>query len=342
VDVAATTGMGMTRALAALVLTAGLAAPVAAQDSYLLVVVGLGGDPALAEEFHQWATTLVSAAQDKYGLPSSHVVYLGEKPEVDPARIAGRSTREAIEAAFARLAEEARPGDRVFIVLFGHGSESNGEARFNLPGPDLTAGDFAKMLEGLRAQSVVFVDTTSASGPFVPVLSGRDRTIVTATKTGGERNATRFGGFFVEALAGAEADLDKDGRVSILEAFTYARRKVVETYEQAGNLLSEHAVLDDNGDGKGSDTPDPLAGDGALARTMFVTAAAAEAAALPADPALRALYEEKKALEDRIAALRTSKETMAPQEYTQKLEPLLVELARKTREIREREKKKEA
>jgi hypothetical protein len=340
--VAATAGVGMTRTLAALALALSVAAPGAAQDSYLLVIVGLGGDPALSAEFHQWATTLVAAARDRYGLPPSHVVYLGEKPEVDPTVIDGRSTREGVEAAVGRLASEARPGDRIFIVLFGHGSESNGEARFNLPGPDLTAADFAKMLDRLGAQSVVFVDTSSASGPFVPALSGRDRTIVTATKTGGEKNATRFGGFFVEALAGGDADLDKDGRVSILEAFTYARRRVVETYEKAGNLLSEHAVLDDNGDGKGSDTPDPLDGDGALARTMFVTATAAAPAAPPADPALRALYEEKKALEDRIAALRTSKDTMAPEEYEQKLEPLLVELARKTREIRELERKKGA
>ena len=147
------------------------------------------------------------------------------------------------------------------------------------------------------------MNTASASGAFVGALSGRDRTIVTATATGGERNAPRFGGFFVEALAGADAaaDLDKDGRVSILEAFEYAKRRVAEAYQKAGNLLAEHAMLDDNGDGKGSLEPDPLAGDGALARTMVLTAPAAAATAAPADPALAALYAEQRALEDRIA-----------------------------------------
>ncbi len=334
--------MGVRRALAAGVLAVLIAAPAAAQESRLLVVVGLGGDPGMAKTFHAWAATLVDAAKATYGLPASDVVYLDETPARDPARITGRSTRENVEAAVKRIAAASAPGDRVFIVLIGHGSDTEGQPRFNLPGPDMTAADFARLLDALAAQAVALVDTTSASGPFVETLSGRDRTIVTATATGGERNAPRFGGFFVEALAGAgdEADLDKDGRVSILEAFGYAKRKVAEAYQQAGNLLAEHAMLDDNGDRKGSLEPDPLAGDGALARTMFLTAPAAAAPAASADPALAALYAEQKALEDRIAKLRALKGGMPDEEYRRQLEPLLLDLARKTREIREMERKK--
>ncbi len=313
-----------------------------AQTSYLLVIAGLGGEPAVSERFHEWAVKLVEAARRQGGLAADQIVYLGEDPARDPARIAGRSTREAIDAAVARLAARARPGDRVFIVLIGHGSTDRGESRFNLPGPDLTARDFARLLERLAAQTVVFVNTASASGGFVPALSGPDRIVVTATKTEGERNQTRFAEFFADAFTDAAGDLDKDGRVSLLEAFGYARRRVEEAYKQDGQILTEHAVLDDDGDGKGSEAPGGPTGDGRLARTVFLEAGPpgrpADLEAV-ADPVLQALYREQQALEARIAALRAAKGRMEASQYEAELERLLVELARKSREIREREKK---
>jgi len=124
-----------------------------------------------------------------------------------------------------------------------------------------------------KAQRVAFVNTASASGGFVPALAGRDRVVITATKTDGERNQTRFGEFFVRALTGEDADLDKDSRVSLLEAFLWARRRVVESYEKQGQILTEHAVLDDDGNGKGSDTPGQPGTDGAVARTVFLAPA---------------------------------------------------------------------
>ena len=73
-------------------------------------------------------------------------------------------------------------------------------------------------------------------GAFVS-LAGPGRIIVTATKTGGERNETRFPAFFVEAFGDEAADRDRNGRVSALEAFDYAPR-VVASYEQGGHILT--------------------------------------------------------------------------------------------------------
>lgn len=317
-------------------------APAEAQNSHLLVIVGLAGDRENGDMFHHWAVTLADTARDRYGLPDESILYLGDDPSRDAKRIDGRATREGVGAAIERLAAQARPGDRVFIVLMGHGTAAAGESRFNLPGPDLSAKDFARLLDKLGAQLVTFVNTASSSGSFVAVLSGRDRAVMTATKTDGERNQTRFGGFFVEALAAGDGDLDKDGRVSMFEAFTYARRRVVESYEKEGQLLTEHAVLDDDGDGKGSEAPGQPGTDGVLARTLFMASDAGSRAALEAsaDPALRALYEERRAIESRIAALKTSKDRTDPARYEQDLEQLLVELAKKSRAIREKETKK--
>jgi hypothetical protein len=229
----------------------------------------------------------------------------------------------------------------VLIVLVGHGASATGAARFNLPGPDLTAADFAKLLDRLAAQSVVFANTASASGAFVEALSRKGRTVVAATKTEGEKNQTRFGEYFVAAFAeaSADADTDKDGRVSVLEAFLWARARTADSYSREGQLLTEHAVLDDNGDGEGADAPGQPGGDGAVARTLFLSSASsASPAADEADPEVRALVERRDGLEAKIAALKAAKGDTDPAAYARDLEQLLIELARVSRAVREKHK----
>ena len=316
---------------------------VAAQETHLLVVTGLGGDPDYTEQFHGWAMTLVDAATTRYEIPTENITYLGEDPTLSPDVIQDRSTKENIEAAFQAIADRASPRDHVVVVLFGHGSFTD-EARINLPRRDLSAGEFAVLLDEFKSQQVTFVNTTSASGPFVEELSASGRTIMTATKTGRERNAAVFGGYFVEAFADGEeeADQNKDQRVSMLEAFVYARARVVQSYEAEGLLATEHALLDDNGDGEGSDEPDPLAGDatdGMVARTMFFTSGVGLRAAMafPDDPELQALYEERQQLETRVDELRRLRGGADPEQYRQELETLMIDLALKSREIRQLE-----
>lgn len=332
--------------LAAAVALASLARPAGAQQTHLLIIAGLGGEPAYTEQFHRWAATLIEAARTTYEVAEEHITYLAESTDLDPVLIDGRSTKEGVEAAVTAIAERAGATDQVLIVLFGHGSSSGADdARISLPGPDVSAADFAALLEAFRSQHVTFVNTASASGGFLPALSGARRTVMTATKTGGERNETIFGGFFVEAFAdgAGEADENKDGRVSMLEAFNYARTQVAKSYENDGKLLTEHAVLDDNADRKGTAEPDPIANDGALARSLFVVGGAARAARpLPDDPALRALYEERQALEERIDALKLLKGGTDPEQYEKELETLLVEMALKSRQIRDLEAAKDA
>jgi hypothetical protein len=307
--------------------------------SHVLVVVGLGGDLENAKLFHQWASTIVDAARDRYGLPAESVVYLGEDPARDPKRIRGQSTRDGIAAAVDGLARRVRPGDAVFVVLIGHGASATGGARFNLPGPDFSAAEFARLLGRFAAQTVAFVNTASSSGGFVSALSGKNRVVITATASDGERNQTRFGEFFAEAFTADGADGDKDGRVSVLEAFNWARTRVADSYKRDGQLLTEHAMLDDNGDGKGAATPGQPGTDGALARTLFVSSGAdGRAVADQADPELRALVARRDAIEARIAALKAAKDDTDPKKYEADLEQMLIELARVNRSIREKQK----
>jgi len=319
--------MKATAAVLGLVLLFPLAAR--AQDTHVLIVTGVGGDEEHTAQFHKWASAMVDVATQKGGVPDANVTFLSEKPDLDATRIKGRSTRENVQKALTDIAMRAQAADEVFIMLIGHGSFDGKVAAFNLPGPDLSADDYAHLLSKILAQRIIFVNTASSSGAFLMPLAGPGRTIVTATKTGGERNEPRFPQYFVEAFQNNVADTDRNGRVSIAEAFEYAKNKVADAYQKEGHILTEHAALDDGREGK-------------FAATLFIEsekARASETAGI-ADPVLRGLVEEQRKLENDIAALRLRKDSMDPAQYEQQLEKLATELALKTRAVREREGKK--
>jgi len=315
------------------------AAPVAAQEVHLAVIVGLAGEPEHRELFQRWAATLVDTASGRMGVPRDHIVYLAEQPDQDTKRATGKSTKQEVQAAFARLAKAAKEDDVVFVVLIGHGTFDGKVAKFNLPGPDMTPADFAPLLKSLRSKHIVFINTASASGPFLAELSGPGRTIVTATRTGAERFSTLFGGQFIDALTSDAADADKNRRISVLEAFTAARIGVARAYEQQGIMLTEHPLLDDSGDKEGSPDPKPDGKNGRVA-SILALGTTASAEPLPDDPKLRALYEERRALERRVEGLKLLKTGMEPAKYAAELEKLLIELATKSKEIKDLEGKK--
>ena len=310
-------------------------APAGAQ-TYLVIVSGIGGEPVYQERFLVWASALADAARDRLGIANDHITVLGEQPERNP-RIRDRSTRANVEAVFTDLASRVEPAARIVIVLIGHGSAVGGDARINLPGPDMRAEDYAALLAGFPTQEIVLVNLASASGDWIAPLSGDRRVVVTATRSGTERDESLFGGYFVAALTAEDADTDKDGRVSILEAFEYAKAEVARVYERQNRLLSEHALLDDDGDGHGSHEIDPATGDGARSRSVFLAAdSARQARPGTDDPELIALYAERERLEGAVAGLRARKDSMDPTAYEAELEGLLLALARTNRDIRTR------
>jgi hypothetical protein len=303
--------------------------------TFLLIVVGLTGDAEHAKTFQAWGNTLAQASA-RLGVPPERMVYLAEKAAEGGVPTSGRSTREEIAKALTGFAAEAGPEDLVLITLIGHGTFDGRTPKFNLPGPDMGPADFNALLGKLKTKQLVFVNTTSASGPFVAELSGPGRTIVTATRNGAETFATLFGGFFVDALTSEAADADKNKRISILEAFQFAKAETARAYEREGLLATEHALLDDNGDKEGIQDPSPTAADGKVAAVLSLGVAGDDG--LPDDPKLRALHLERRDLERRVEALRLLKDSMEPARYTSELEQLVTAIALKTREIRAAEK----
>lgn len=290
------------------------AARAEAQQTHVLVVTGVPGDEEHANKFRQWAATFVEAAKTKESIPASNITLLTDRG----------ATRANVEKAFADIAARAKPGDGVFVLLIGHGSFDGRVAAFNLMGPDLNADDYARLLNAFTAQRVVFVNTTSASGAFLKPLAAPGRVIVTATKTGGERNDTDFPEYFVAAFADDAADRDRNGHVSVAEAFEFAKTKVAQAFQQKGLLLTEHATLEDGGDGR-------------LASAIFLGTGASRTALQvdTSDPAMKALVDQRDALEQQIAGLRLRKPSMPEAAYDAEMEKLLTALALKTRDIRD-------
>jgi hypothetical protein len=302
--------------------------------THAVIVVGLGGSEEFRQSFQLEASTIYDALVNLHGLPLEDVTYLGEKIDLDPDRISAQSTRANVLQHLGELAQRAGPMDRLLVVMIGHGTSGGGEVQFNLPGPDLTPSDLLDGLSAFPTQTLALVHTGSASGGFVAPLSGPNRILLAATRTERQLNATEFGQFFAAALAGEGADLDKDDRVSLLEAYLFTRREVERFYENENELLTETAVLDDNGDGELSHDAGLAGPDGPLASTFHLGGLSGTAGQVPDDPELARLYEERAEIQGRIDELRVLRGSMDDDAYLDALEPLLVELALKNREIR--------
>lgn len=303
-------------------------------QTHVVIVTGASGESKYAASFHATASALVDALVTKHGVADDDVTYLAEDPARDAKRIDGKSSKAQLAQTIAQVASRVRAGERVVLILIGHGSHAGAESRFNLPGPDLTAAEMSAMLAPLRSVQVAIVNAASASGDFLPVLSGKNRVVITATKSSYERNETLFPRYFVAAFTTPGADTDKDERISLLEAFTYAKREVARAYETDNRLPTEHALLDDDGDKRGSAEPDPRAGDGSLAR-RFIVGGEGAAAIAANGPASSELVTRRTRLEAQIDSLRRRKDAMAADAYERELERLLVELAQVSQAIRE-------
>jgi len=302
---------------------------------HVLIIAGKGGQPNFTEKYAQFARQLHDVLTAKHGFASSQVTVLAESSARLPFA-AAPCTAENVRAAFERLAGALQPNDLVAVILFGHGAYDGDWAKFNLEGPDLRDLDWAQMLDRLPAQRQIFINTSAASGPFIEKLSKPTRVVITATRSGEEKYATAFPEYFVEAfLKPEEADLDKNSSISLLEAFDFSRDRVVRFYESANRLRPEHPLLDDNGDGSGSETPIANSGDGQLASRTFLAASAGSSAPTPTVESNNPLAKEKARLLAEIENLKARKNDLPAAEYNRKIEELFIRLAKLNRQIKE-------
>ncbi|MFN9602997.1 MAG: hypothetical protein ACK6A7_06080 [Planctomycetota bacterium] len=288
-------------------------------DRRMGVVLGAAGEELYGEAFRSWGSRWREAAKN-----FQFTLFDGTR---DEATDSVHSQRDAILTWIAQADSKEREH---WLILIGHGTHDAKATRFNLKGPDLSTTELGKALEGRPGKWVIIV-CSSASAPFLKALAGPDRVVITATKSGSEDNYSRFGDFVSQSLEDPQVDMDHDRNVSVLELFLAASRRVEKYYSEQGLLATEQALIDDNGDGRG--TP------AAFYRGVRAVKAPAEGSSLVGDDAARyflasneheiAIEDQKKIveIEDAIESLRKRKGDMDVDAYYGELEILLLQLA---------------
>lgn len=261
-------------------------------DTRALVVAGLGG----SEEFEIAFQRQAKHAADALRAVAGDVTLL----------LGDMVSEQRLGEEIAELGSRATPSDTVLLLLIGHGTFDDRDYRFNVPGPDVTGGELSQWLDALHVERQLVVVATSASGALQARLARPQRTVMTATKSGAENNASVFAGHFVAALAAAEADLDKDGYVSATEAFGYAENQVAAHYARSRQMASEH----------------PLS----RGPTATVRLARLDEGAV-FEPESRAASRRVAELEAAVDALRADKANRDSDSYYAELQRLLLDLA---------------
>jgi len=298
-----------------------------ADTRWAVIISGASGGEKYAGQMRDWREGLRSAMVDRYGFKAEHVRLL-----VDESVTTGeKGSADNVRKIFTEIKKAGTKDDFVLVVLLGHGTYDGEVAKFNLVGPDLTAKDWTDLLAGIQGRLAV-VNTTEASFPFLESLTAKGRVVITATDSAAQKYATVFPEYFVKAIREASTDLDKNGRTSLFEVFVAASAAVKQHYEQNGQLATERAVLDDNGDGKGREAT-AEGPDGGVARMSYLDA---ESAAESANPVIAALAKRRRTLEMQAEEHKQLKGVMPDAAWNATFEKLMLELAQVSAEIRKK------
>ena len=320
-------GLRVLRVFVVSLVVATVPASAFAGDRYALLVSGASGGLDFATRFKLWRSSIASVLRVRFGYADDHLVELAEH-EQGAIR---KATRDNVRAVLGDLRRKVAKDDVLLIMLIGHGTATDADdAKFNLVGPDLTAGEWADLLRPIAGR-VIFIDAASGSYPFLQKLAKPGRVVVTAADALGQQTETVFPEFLLSALIAVEADSDKNGKISIWEAFFYASRQVRDWFEQQGQLPSERPLLDDTGNGIGREAGAP-GSDGALAQATYIDVDRQAEGAGSGESA--AILKRRAELEAQMEQLRSRKADMPPDQYDAALEKLLLELAQIDRQLR--------
>lgn len=269
----------------------------AAAASTVVIVEGLGGNERYATEFAEQVDAIATAART-----------LSPRPTIQQFR-ADSVSRDAVIDYFTGLSDTMSDDDQLTVYLIGHGSYDDHEYKFNIAGPDLTDADVLAALQGVPSINQVIVDTSSASGAAAELWQSDTRVVITATRSGVERHATRFGMRFAASLANPAADLDKNHIVTAQEAFDFADRSVRDYFDANGQLATEHARI---------------SGDRAA---RFSLARLSVARPTADDARLRELIATRDAISARIEDLRLARDDLPADDYQRELLGVMLQLA---------------
>lgn len=288
--------------------------------TFYVTVAGLGGEPDYEQRFQSQAQEIDKLLHGSSGDAKITTLY------------GSQAAKANVQNALAQVARQAKPDDAFVLMLIGHGTFDGYDYKMNLPGPDISGVELASLLDRIPCTRQLVVNMTSASGGSRASLEKANRVVITATKSGTEKNATVFARFWVEALRDPSADTDKNETVSALEAFNYASNKTAEFYDTQKRLATEHPTLEDTGQGDGERKPSPENGEG-LKAAQFSLLRIGTAQIAANTPEKKALLEKRDQLEAEIDKLKYEKAALPADEYKKQLQDLLIQLAKTQAEL---------
>jgi hypothetical protein len=271
--------------------------------THVVIIAGQPGEAEYEKRFREQAAAVSGAARKLVADGAAVSVLEGAKAQ-----------KESVRAEFRRLAGEVMPEDQFMVVLIGHGSFDGEEYKFNIPGRDMTAGELLEQFDLVRARQQLIVNATSASGATLERWRRDGRVIITATKNAGERTATRFMQYWVDAVSSPAADTNKDDLVTAAEAYAFANRRVAESYKADVAMATEHARMEGTG-------PERF------------QVARLGGSRLVSDPAVTALMAQRARIEQDLDSVKQRRTALAPDAYYDQLETVLVQLAALQKEI---------
>jgi len=288
--------------------------------TFYVTVAGLGGEPDYEQRFASQAQEIDKLLHASNGDAKITTLY------------GAQATKANLQNTLGQIARDAKSNDAFVLMLIGHGSFDGYDYKMNLPGPDLSGVELGALLDRIPCTRQLLVNMTSASGGSRASLEKPNRVVITATKSGNEKNATVFARFWVEALRDPAADTDKNETVSALEAFIYAETKTAQFYETQKRLATEHPILEDTGQGDGERKPSPENGEGLKAAQFALLRIGASQVAANT-PEKKALLEKRDQLEEQIDKLKYEKAAMPADQYKKQLQDLLLQLAKTQAEL---------
>ncbi len=259
---------------------------------FAVILAGKSKNSQDAGWFWDSSTWLYRNLIGKYGYDHENIYFLHEKASLARSFIAesnptpnlvvdGKSSLYNIRKVFRHLSGRVQPGDRVFVFFIGHGyselssGRKGGEADyvswFDARGSsDLSGTELNRLLDSLETNYVSAVFSPCRSGGFIPAIAGTDRIVMTSTRAS-EDNRAAVAEAAIRGLVDDNYDLNGDGRLSFYEAFQSMLLEQEEWYRQYNETQTEHALLEDDGDGVGHHEVNPdNGGDGNLSQEVFL------------------------------------------------------------------------
>ena len=224
-----------------------------------LIICGLSGDAAHHKLYSETVTQLHQGLSIRLGFADVQVLF-GDEPQdsdADVIKTAVLATREELEKSISSLKARLQSDDALWVIVVGHSHYDGKHSWLNLPGPDIQQFEFARLFQNISARQQVFILTTPTSGFYIKPLSTKDRVVISATEVDWETNETEFPHELARVLSAPpedkELDVDLDGAISLFDLYVTVARNLAQSYVEREFLATEHSLLDDNGDGRGTE-----------------------------------------------------------------------------------------